>query len=70
VLGRKLDNYMIFNGIHLFSRNEDFGETHQKFNFFADFGHLNTVSNKSSSYEIEEMSFNISNLCIFLPSTI
>jgi len=25
VLGRKLDNYMIFNGIHLFSRNEDFG---------------------------------------------
>ena len=21
---------MIFNGIHLFSRNEDFGKTHQK----------------------------------------
>ena len=33
VLGRKLDNYMIFNGIHLFSRNEDFGETHQKSHF-------------------------------------
>jgi len=29
---------------------------------FADFGHLNTVSNKSSSCEIEEMSFNISNM--------
>ena len=26
VLGLKLDNYMIFNGIHLFSRNEDFGK--------------------------------------------
>lgn len=33
VLGRKLGNYMIFNGIHLFSRNEDFGETHQKSHF-------------------------------------
>jgi len=33
VLGRKVDNYMIFNGIHLFSRNEDFGETHQKSHF-------------------------------------
>ena len=33
VLGRKLVNYMIFNGIHLFSRNEDFGETHQKSHF-------------------------------------
>ncbi len=33
VLGRKLDNYMIFNGIHIFSRNEDFGETHQKSHF-------------------------------------
>jgi len=33
VLGRKLGNYMTFNGIHLFSRNEDFGETHQKSHF-------------------------------------
>ena len=33
VLGRKLCNYMIFNGIHLFSRNEDFGETQQKSHF-------------------------------------
>ena len=33
VLGRKLGNYMIFNSIHLFSRNEDFGETHQKSHF-------------------------------------
>jgi len=33
VLGLKLGNYMIFNGIHLFSRNEDFGETHQKSHF-------------------------------------
>ena len=39
-----------------------------KIPFFADFGHLNTVSNKSSSYEIEEMSFNISNLSIFRTS--
>ena len=33
VLGLKLGNYMIFNGINLFSRNEDFGETHQKSHF-------------------------------------
>ncbi len=33
VLSRKLGNCMIFNGIHLFSRNEDFGETHQKSHF-------------------------------------
>ena len=38
--------------------------------FFADFGHLNTASNQSSSREIEELSFNISNLIIFRPSTI
>ena len=33
VLGRKLGNYMIFKGIHLFSRSEDFGKTHQKSHF-------------------------------------
>jgi hypothetical protein len=33
VLGRKLGNCMIFNGIRLFSRNEDFGKTHQKSHF-------------------------------------
>ena len=33
VLGRKLDNFLIFNGIHIFSRNEDFGEIHQKSRF-------------------------------------
>ena len=46
-----------------------FWENSSKVPFFADFGHLNTVSNKSSSCEIEEMSFNISNLSIFRPST-
>ena len=59
---------MIFNGIQLFLRNEDFGNS-SKIPFFTDFDHLNTVSNKSSSCEIEEMSFNISNLSIFRPST-
>ena len=33
VLGRKLGNYMIFKCIHLFSRSEDFGKTHQKSHF-------------------------------------
>ena len=40
-----------------------------KIPFIADFGHLNTASNQSSSREIEELSFNISNLSIFRPST-
>ena len=40
-----------------------------KIPFIADFGHLNTASNQSSSCEIEELSFNISNLSIFRPST-
>ena len=65
----KLDNHMIFNGIHLFLRKRGFWGNSSKIQLFADCGHLNTVSNKSSSCEIEQTIFNISNFSIFRSGT-